>query len=163
LQFAGEKGRRQPPMRRGTMPTIDELVASMLHLPPHHRARRMRERLQCHVRRSLVHHQTATPAVARQALHLWNDVATPLVTLVAAPCCCRGAHITVGGHHAFNRHVEVPPPLLTVNSCIKVHLDLQADKSPVVVKGPFFPRVVNPRYRIRGTMCNARIQSSKAR
>jgi hypothetical protein len=53
--------------------------------------------------------------------------------------------------------------LLTVNSCIKVRLDLQADKSPVVVKGPFFPRVVNPRYRIRGTMCNARIQSSKAR
>jgi hypothetical protein len=53
--------------------------------------------------------------------------------------------------------------LLTVNSCIKVHLDLQADKSPVVVKGPFFPRVVNPRYRIRGTMCNTRIQSSKAR
>jgi hypothetical protein len=53
--------------------------------------------------------------------------------------------------------------LLTVNSCIKVRLDLQADKSPVVVKGPFFPRVVNPRYRIRGTMCNAMIQSSKAR
>jgi hypothetical protein len=41
--------------------------------------------------------------------------------------------------------------LLTGNSCIKVRLDLQADKSPVVVKGPFFPRVVNPRYRIRGT------------
>jgi hypothetical protein len=41
--------------------------------------------------------------------------------------------------------------LLTVNSCIKVRLDLQADKSPVVVKGPFFPRVVNPRYQIRGT------------
>jgi hypothetical protein len=58
---------------------------------------------------------------------------------------------------------EPAPPLLTVNSCIKVRLDLQADKSPVVVKGPFFPRVVNPRYRIRGTMCNARIQSSKAR
>jgi hypothetical protein len=36
-------------------------------------------------------------------------------------------------------------------SCIKVRCDLQADKSPVVVKGPFFPRVVNPRYRIRGT------------
>jgi hypothetical protein len=54
-------------------------------------------------------------------------------------------------------------PLLTVNSCIKVRLDLQSDKSPVVVKGPFFPRVVNPRYRIRGTMCNARIESSKAR
>jgi hypothetical protein len=42
-------------------------------------------------------------------------------------------------------------PLLTVNSCIKVRLDLQADKSLVVVKGPFFPRVVDPRYRIRGT------------
>jgi hypothetical protein len=53
--------------------------------------------------------------------------------------------------------------VLMVNSCIKVRLDLQVDKSPVVLKGPFFPRVVNPRYRIRGTMCNARIQSSKAR
>jgi hypothetical protein len=41
--------------------------------------------------------------------------------------------------------------LLTVTSCIKVRLDLQVDKSPIVVKGPFFPRVVNPRYRIRGT------------
>jgi hypothetical protein len=53
--------------------------------------------------------------------------------------------------------------LLTVDYHIKVHMDLQADKSPVVVKGPFFPRVVNPRYRIRGTKCNAKIQSSKAR
>jgi hypothetical protein len=34
---------------------------------------------------------------------------------------------------------------------IKLQVDLQADKSPVVVKGPFFPQVVNPRYRIRGT------------
>jgi hypothetical protein len=41
--------------------------------------------------------------------------------------------------------------LLTVDSCIEFRLDLQADKSPVVVKGPFFPRVVNPRYRICGT------------
>jgi hypothetical protein len=52
--------------------------------------------------------------------------------------------------------------LLMVYIRIKLHMDLQADESPVVVKGPFFPRVVNPRYRIRGTMCNARIQSSKA-
>jgi hypothetical protein len=51
--------------------------------------------------------------------------------------------------------------MLTVYIRIKVHMDLQVDKSPVVVKGPFFPRVVNPRYRIRGIMCNARIQSSK--
>jgi hypothetical protein len=53
--------------------------------------------------------------------------------------------------------------LLMVDYRIKVYMELQADKSPVVLKGPFFPRVVNPRYRIRGTMCNARIQSSKAR
>jgi hypothetical protein len=46
--------------------------------------------------------------------------------------------------------------LLTVNNCIKFRLDLQADKSPVVVKGPFFLRVVNPRYRIRGTNVNPR-------
>jgi hypothetical protein len=31
--------------------------------------------------------------------------------------------------------------VLTVNSCIKVRLDLQADKSPVIVKGPFFPQL----------------------
>jgi hypothetical protein len=53
--------------------------------------------------------------------------------------------------------------VLTVYIRIKVHMDLQADKSPVVVKGPFFPRVVNPRYQIRRTMCNTRILSSKAR
>jgi hypothetical protein len=53
--------------------------------------------------------------------------------------------------------------LLTVNSCIKVRLDLQADKSPVVVKGPFFPRVVNPRYRIRGTNVWSKSWSSKAK
>jgi hypothetical protein len=53
--------------------------------------------------------------------------------------------------------------LLMVNSCIKVHSDLQADKSPIVVKGPFFHQVVNPRYRIRRTMCNARNHSSKER
>jgi hypothetical protein len=46
--------------------------------------------------------------------------------------------------------------LLTVDSCVQVRLDLQADKSPIVVKGPYFPRVVNPRYRIRGTMHDVR-------
>jgi hypothetical protein len=29
--------------------------------------------------------------------------------------------------------------LLTINMRIKVHLNLQADKSSIVVKGPFFP------------------------
>jgi hypothetical protein len=46
---------------------------------------------------------------------------------------------------------EYSSTVLTVNNCIKFRLDLQADKSTVVVKGPFFPRVVNPRYRIRRT------------
>jgi hypothetical protein len=46
--------------------------------------------------------------------------------------------------------------LLTVYIRIKVRLDWQADKSTIVAKGPFFPQVMNPRYRIRGTMCNAR-------
>jgi hypothetical protein len=36
--------------------------------------------------------------------------------------------------------------LLTVYIRVKVQVDFQADKSPIVVKGPFFPRVVNPRY-----------------
>jgi hypothetical protein len=49
-----------------------------------------------------------------------------------------------------------PGLLLTVYIRIKVRLDLQADKSTIVAKGPFFPQVMNPRYRIRGTMCNAR-------
>jgi hypothetical protein len=51
---------------------------------------------------------------------------------------------------------EPTSPVLTVYIHVKVQVDLQADKSLVVVKGPFFPRVVNLRYRIRGTMCNAR-------
>jgi hypothetical protein len=53
--------------------------------------------------------------------------------------------------------------VLTVNSCIKVRLDLQADKSSVIVKGPFFPRVVNPRHRIRGTNVWHKTWSSKAK
>jgi hypothetical protein len=40
---------------------------------------------------------------------------------------------------------------------IKLQVDLQVEKSPIVIKGPFFPRVVNPRYRIRGTMRDARV------
>jgi hypothetical protein len=53
--------------------------------------------------------------------------------------------------------------LLTVYNPIKLQVDLQADKSPIVVKGPFFPRVVNPRYRIRGTMHDARVDLIKPR
>jgi hypothetical protein len=56
---------------------------------------------------------------------------------------------------------QVSGLLLTVYNCIKLQVDLQADKSPIVVKGPFFPRVVNPRYRIRGTMRDARLDLLK--
>jgi hypothetical protein len=38
--------------------------------------------------------------------------------------------------------------LLTVYNRVKVQVNLQVDKSSVVIKGPFFPRVMNPRYRI---------------
>jgi hypothetical protein len=52
--------------------------------------------------------------------------------------------------------------LLTVYNRIKLQVDMQVDKSPAVVKGPFFPRVVNPRYRIRGTNVWCKSWSSKA-
>jgi hypothetical protein len=47
-----------------------------------------------------------------------------------------------------HRYMEMCCRLIVVSKFV---YDLQADKSLVVVKGPFFPRVVNPRYRIRGT------------
>jgi hypothetical protein len=53
--------------------------------------------------------------------------------------------------------------LLTVYKRIKLQVDLQEDKSPVVVKGPLFPRVVKPRYRICGTMRDARVDLVKPR
>jgi hypothetical protein len=52
--------------------------------------------------------------------------------------------------------------LLTVYIHVKVQVDLQTDTCPVVVKGPFFPRVVNPWYRIRGTNVWCKSWSSKA-
>jgi hypothetical protein len=64
------------------------------------------------------------------------------------------AEAPAGTEEALVGAVEAPPSLLlTVYNRIKLHMDLQADKSPVIVKGPFFPRVVNPSYRICGTMC----------
>jgi hypothetical protein len=43
---------------------------------------------------------------------------------------------------------------------IKLQVDLQADESPAIIMGPFFPRVVNPRYRI---MRDARVDLVKPR
>jgi hypothetical protein len=61
---------------------------------------------------------------------------------------------------ALDRLIDI---LLTVYNHIKLQVDLQADKSPVVVKEPFFPRVVNPRYRIHGTICDATLDLLKPR
>jgi hypothetical protein len=36
-------------------------------------------------------------------------------------------------------HLDLPTGLLTVDCYIKVRMDLQADKSPVIVKRPFLP------------------------
>jgi hypothetical protein len=63
------------------------------------------------------------PLSQRLAGSLWRLLA-PFPSVV--PCrCCR----TAACHYR----------LLTVDYCIKVRLDLQADKSSIVVKGPFFP------------------------
>jgi preprotein translocase subunit SecF len=43
--------------------------------------------------------------------------------------------------HLFPGNGAKKRDLLTVYIRIKVHVDLQADKSSVVVKGPFFPQV----------------------
>jgi hypothetical protein len=64
---------------------------------------------------------------------------------------CATQHLMAWGARTMVEKYSDRKLYVDVNSCIEIRLDLQADKSPVVVKGPFFPRVVNPRYRIRGT------------
>jgi hypothetical protein len=49
---------------------------------------------------------------------------------------CRSAFC---GDRGAARVGVVSPGLLTVYNRIKLQVDLQADKSPIVVKGPFFP------------------------
>jgi hypothetical protein len=70
---------------------------------------------------------------------------------------------TVTANAARSRTAGKPATMLTVYIRVKVQVYLQADKSPIVDKGPLFPRVVNPRYQIRGTMCDARIDLVKPR
>jgi hypothetical protein len=106
-------------------------------------------------------HATSTNLVGKayQSGFYWPTAVTDAKDLVKR---CKGCQFFAKQQHLPAQALRTIP-LLTVYIRIKVHMDLQADKSPVVVKGPFFPRVVNARYRICGTMCNARIQSSKAR
>jgi hypothetical protein len=87
----------------------------------------------------------------QRAMCIVDQLATSFITPFGAYC-----------YQTMPFRLKNAGAMLTVYNRIKLHMDLQADKSPVVVKGPFFPRVVKPRYRIHGTMCNARIQSSKA-
>jgi hypothetical protein len=53
--------------------------------------------------------------------------------------------------------------MLTAYIRIKVQLDLQADKSPVVVNGPFFPQVWTQGIESVEQMCDARINLIKVR
>jgi hypothetical protein len=92
--------------------------------------------IRCH----RAHHQAAATELTTRP---------PLSGLTTRPGCRRRPHhqakpppTGVGEGEEEAHHA----PVLTVDYRIKVHMDLQADKSPVVVKGPFFPRVVNPRY-----------------
>jgi hypothetical protein len=53
--------------------------------------------------------------------------------------------------------------MLIVYIRIKLQLDLQADKSPVVVNRPFFPQVWTQGIESMEQMCNARINLIKLR
>jgi hypothetical protein len=72
-----------------------------------------------------------TRAKGQEWTGAWDTVRSG-VSRNGAGCGVSPAAYDLGGS-AANR------AMLTVNSCIKVRLDLQEDKSSVVVKGPFFP------------------------
>jgi hypothetical protein len=74
----------------------------------------------------------------------------PSISSTVVPYHDVAAALLRHGRTSFSGTPLLLLPLLTVYICVKVQVDLQADKSPVVAKGPFFPRVVNPRYRICG-------------
>lgn len=92
----------RPPASEGTIPTIDEVVASVMYLPHHLRARRLRDRLERQVRHSLVQHQSAMSTAARRGLQLWNTMAVIPTAPVPARCRRGGARIMVGGSRPFN-------------------------------------------------------------
>jgi hypothetical protein len=156
----------------GLLTSKSALMRSRAYLPSSHaRSPRVEASPAMEVRSSrTARYSSASLASSSRAWASCALMSAPLASEVGARLApCPGV-VQFPGSGGLLRHQPLPRSrcspsrrLLTVNSCIKVRLDLQADKSPVVVKGPFFPRVVNPRYRIRGTMCKARIQSSKAR
>jgi hypothetical protein len=59
------------------MPTIDELVGDVMHLPLPRRAPRLRSLLQHYVRHTLLYNYMASPDAVEEALHLWNAVESP--------------------------------------------------------------------------------------
>jgi hypothetical protein len=74
-----------------------------------------------------------------------------LLLLLSFTCCVAFSRSQCASVSAARGTCAISRPVLTVYNRIKVPVDLQVDKSPVIAKGPFFPRVVNPRYRICGT------------
>jgi hypothetical protein len=136
------------------MPTIDELVASVMHIPLHRRARSLRELIQHHVRHSLTNNHTVTPAAAHQALHLWSAMTVPPSTPVVAPRCRRSARISAGGSRAFNRQggsaderTSAPP---ATSAAISVDAGPSEPPSNVVVPAaPLQPLTWTPPARIQ--------------
>jgi hypothetical protein len=62
-----------------------------------------------------------------------------------------------------SRRDKITGLLLTVYIRIKVQVDLQADKSTIVVKGSFFPQVWTQGIESLEQMCDARINIIKPR
>jgi hypothetical protein len=86
------------------MPTIDELVASVMHIPLHRRARSLRELIQHHVRLSLADNHTATPTAAREALLLWSAMTASPSTPEVIPVYAEPPNVVVS---------SAPVPTLT--------------------------------------------------
>jgi hypothetical protein len=115
------------------------------------------------------------PPFARVALQAANDhVDRPLGVLewaIGVACLRRGRQVALLAAILWQVVVTSPvvaaiivlATMLMVYIRVKFQVNLQADKSPFVVKGPFFPRVVNPWYQIRGTMRDARVDLVKPR
>jgi hypothetical protein len=79
-----------------------EVVVSMMHIPPCLRSRRLQDRLQCHVRRSLVQRTSLRCQLLRaRGLQLWNTVGATPATLVPAPRRRCGARITTDGRYWY--------------------------------------------------------------
>jgi hypothetical protein len=85
--------------------------------------------------------------------------------ICAACAASYGGGVTPAGGVTvtLSRTAASPAPLLMVYIRIKLQLDLQADKSSVIVKGPFFPQVCTQGIESVEQMCDAKINLIKPR